>query len=322
MRILVTGASGFLGKCLCRELKRHSHAVVELDSKNYDLTKEGALRPFSTTHFDQIYHLAAWTQAGDFCLHHSGEQWVINQKINTHVLDFWVKCQPQAKLIAMGTSCGYDPTFPLKEEYYLKGVPIDSLFTYAMTKRMLLAGLIALHKQFGLPYLYLIPSTLYGPSYHTDERQLHFIFDLIRKILLGRHKGESVVLWGDGLQKRELIHVDDFIQALLALVETQHNTWINVGSGVEHTIREFASTICQLVGYPFEKIVFDTSKYVGARSKVLCIEKLHSLIPSFKSKSLEEGLEETILWFEKTFFQQTRTQGLSVSKCMSEKGLD
>jgi GDP-L-fucose synthase len=161
MRVFVTGASGFLGKHLCSRLGAE-HEVVGISSKDCDLTKREELSQFDGKRFDQIFHLAAWTQAGDFCLRHPGEQWLINQKINTHVLDWWVQKQPQAKMIAMGTSCSYDPEVRLVEEEYLSGTPIESLFTYAMTKRMLLVGLMAAQKQFGLEYLYLIPSTLYG----------------------------------------------------------------------------------------------------------------------------------------------------------------
>merc|ERR1712070_293364 len=96
------------------------------------------------------------------------------------------------------------------EENYLTGTPISSLFTYAMTKRMLYAGLLALNKQYSLNYLCLVPSTLYGAGYHTDGRQMHFIFDLIRKIIRGKLYNEPVILWGDGTQSRELVFVEDF----------------------------------------------------------------------------------------------------------------
>src|SRR6185436_13243299 len=166
---------------------------------------------FNGESYDRIYHLAAWTQAGDFALKHAAEQWVINQKINTNVLYWWHENQPQAKFVSMGTSCSYDPELPLVEENYMKGEPIESLYTYAMTKRMLYQGQRAMNKQYGHTYLTLVPSTLYGPGYHTDGRQMHFIFDLIRKILRGKIYGEKVVLWGDGHQKRELIFIDDFV---------------------------------------------------------------------------------------------------------------
>jgi len=173
MNILITGATGFLGSTLCDRLERDGHTLVRLGSRNCDLTQPDSLDRFNDLRYDQIFHLAAWTQAGDFCLRHPGEQWIINQQINTNVLAWWQRHQPQAKLIAMGTSCAYAPELELVEENYLTGLPIDSLFTYAMTKRMLYAGMLALHKQFGLSYLCLVPSTLYGPGYHTDGRQMH-----------------------------------------------------------------------------------------------------------------------------------------------------
>lgn len=298
MKILLSGATGFLGRFLLEALTSEGHEITAFGSKTCDLTQEGALQKYSRITFDKIFHLAAWTQAGEFCLKHPGEQWLINQKINTHMLTFWAQKQPQAKLICMGTSCAYDPDLPLTEENYLRGKPIDSLFTYALTKRMLLAGLQALHSQYGLNYLYLVPSTLYGPGYHTDGRQLHFIFDLIRKILLGKNEGAPVALWGDGEQKRELVHIEDFVDLLLKFSETQQNTLINIGAGEEHTIKQFAKIICAHVDYPFEKIQFDLSKYVGARSKLLSIEKLKKLHPSFSPIPLSKGLTQTIDWVE------------------------
>ncbi|HLO85282.1 MAG TPA: NAD-dependent epimerase/dehydratase family protein [Nostocaceae cyanobacterium] len=298
MKILVTGATGFLGTILCSQLEAQGHELVRLNSKNCDLTQQDSLHQFNQTNYDQIYHLAAWTQAGDFCLYHPGEQWIINQQINTNVLAWWQKYQPQAKLISMGTSCAYAPDLPLIEENYLTGIPIDSLFTYAMTKRMLYAGQLALHKQFGLTYLCLVPSTLYGSGYHTDGRQMHFIFDLIRKIIRGKIYGEPVTLWGDGYQSRELVFVDDFVNIMIKLATNVDNQLINIGAGEEYTIRHFAKLICEEVGYDFNAIQFDTSRYVGAKSKCLAIEKLKHYVPDLSLTSLEVGLTKTIQWFE------------------------
>ena len=298
MKILVTGATGFLGTALCGRLEQAGHQLVRLNSVNCDLRHASSLEPFSSVSYDQIYHLAAWTQAGDFCLTHPGEQWIINQQINTHVLAWWHKSQPQAKLICMGTSCAYAPGSELVEENYLLGLPIESLFTYAMTKRMLFVGLLALQKQFGLKHLCLVPSTLYGPGYHTDGRQMHFIFDLIRKILRGKLHGEPVVLWGDGHQNRELAYVEDFVSLALRLAGTCDNELINIGAGNELSIRHFARLICEQVGYDFNSIQFDTSRYVGARSKYLSIRKLRGLIPDLQFTPLETGLARTIEWFQ------------------------
>jgi len=299
MKILMTGSSGFLGTALIKKLQTEGHELTLLNSKNADLKIQDSLSKFNNIKYDQIFHLAAWTQAGDFCLHHPGEQWIINQQMNTNVLSWWQKDQPQAKLICIGTSCVYDPTLELKEENYLTGLPIESLFTYAMTKRMLYAGLLALNKQYKLNYLCVVPSTLYGPGYHTDGRQMHFIFDLIRKILRGKLHGDKVVLWGDGHQKRELVFVDDFVNIMTRLSSQKNNDLINIGAGEEFTIRHFAQLICKKVGYDFEKIEFDTSRYVGAKSKCLEISKLKKIVPDLAYTPLEQGLAQTIDWFMK-----------------------
>ena len=299
MKILVTGATGFLGAPLSSALARIGHELVRLNSRNCDLTNPTSLLHFNDRSYDQIYHLAAWTQAGDFCLSHPGEQWIINQQINTNMLAWWKRHQPQAKFICMGTSCAYAPDYPLTEENYLNGMPIDSLFTYAMTKRMLYVGLLALQKQYDQKYLCLIPSTLYGPEYHTDGRQMHFIFDLIRKIIRGKVYGVPVILWGDGNQARELVFIEDFVSMTLQLASIAENDLINIGAGEEFSIRHFAELICDQVGYDFKKVQFDTSRYVGAKSKCLSINKLKTYLPSARLTSLEIGLSKTIEWFWK-----------------------
>ncbi len=296
MKVLVTGATGFLGKALCAALEGQENAVVRTNSANGDLTRADALERFDDSAYDQIYHLAAWTQAGDFCVYHPGEQWIINQQINTHVLAWWRLRQPQAKLVCMGSSCAYDPALPLTEDNYLVGRPIDSLFTYAMTKRMLYAGLLALRKQFGLTYLCLVPSTVYGPGYHTDGRQMHFIFDLIRKILRGKRYGEPVTLWGDGYQSREVVFVDDAVAMTVRLAATVENDLVNIGAGEEFAIRHFARLICEKVGYDFDAIQFDTSRYVGARSKCLDVRRLRGYLPHVMLTPLSVGLDKTIDW--------------------------
>ena len=297
MNILVTGASGFLGRTLCPFLKKKGHTVVEASTKNCDLLDPSSLEQFNEERFDQIYHLAVWTQAGDFCLTHAGEQWLINQKMNTNMLDWWQRKQKQAKLIAIGTSCAYDPTYPLEEKHYLSGAPIESLLAYGMTKRMLLCGLMTFHQQFGMDYLMVIPSTLYGVTgYHNDGKQLHFIFDLIRKTMRAHYYGEKVVLWGDGEQKRELVHIDDFIDVMWQLANKKKNQAYNIGEGQEHSIKEFAQIICEEVGYPFSKIEFDTSRYVGAKSKVLSNDKLKGVLPNYAPRAPKEGIREIVQW--------------------------
>lgn len=297
MKIFMTGSSGFLGTALAAYLENHGHQLCKPGSRQCDLRQADGLHAFSAEKYDYLFHLAAWTQAGDFCVKHPGEQWIINQQINTNVLSWWAEQQPQAKLVFMGTSCVYAPDSALRETEYMLGEPIDSLYTYAMTKRMLYQGARALSQQFGLRYLCAVPSTLYGPGYHTDGRQMHFIFDLIRKIIRGKEYGEPVVLWGDGYQQRELVPVEDFARILWQLAQQFNNEIFNIGAGEEHSIRHFAERICTLLGYPLDNIEYDSSRYVGAQSKCLNVEKIKKALPAYGLQPLDAGLRKTIQWF-------------------------
>jgi GDP-L-fucose synthase len=296
MRVLVTGGSGFLGNHLIKYLREKQIDYYAPTRMEIDLRTEinlGNINP----DFSHIFHLAAHTQAGDWCLTHQGEQWLINQQINTNVLDLWLKKLPMAKMVSIGTSCSYSPGIAMTENNYLEGQPIEGLLTYAMTKRMLLLGNRAMAEQFGLEYIHAIPSTLYGSGYHLDGRQMHFIFDLIRKILRGKYLNQTVELWGDGLQRRELVHVNDFIINLMCLVDKGAHGEFNLGAGQDYAIRDFAELISRLVDYDSRLITYDQTKYVGAKSKLLETVKVKSYLSEYSNRSLENGLRETIEWF-------------------------
>ena len=278
-RVFVTGGHGFLGRTLVGVLRGEGFSVDAPTSKECDLTHEAALDAWDAP-YELIFHLAAWTQAGDFCLRHPGEQWLINQRINTNVLSWWHRRQRAAAAVLAGTSCSYDPRLPLREDNYLAGEPIDSLYTYAMTKRMLWVGAQSLARQYGMRALNVVPSTLCGPYYHSDGRQMHFVFDLARKILETKRTGEPAVLWGDGLQRREVVAVDDFSRGLLALV-AGGRAWgetVNLGAGEDHAIRTFAEVLCAQVGVEPALVHYDHSRYVGARAKCLDVTRARALI--------------------------------------------
>jgi len=297
-KVLVTGASGFLGRHLTKRLKDLGYNVYISNTQVANLYDLKNLEIYKDLRFEHIYHLAAKTKAGDWCKYHKGEQWIDNQIINTNILRYWRESQPQAKLISFGTSCSYGPSeFPMKEEEYMLEEPDTDLYTYAMTKRMLLVGCKSLADQYGLSYIHYIPSTLYGPLFDVDDT--HFIFDLIKKISKGKLEDVEVELWGHGYQKRELIYIDDVVDVI---VNTRHlnNQVLNLGTGLDHSIREYANAVSTIVGYPSEKIKYNESKFVGVNRKILDINKLKALMhPEFMFTPLEIGLQETINYYLK-----------------------
>ena len=298
LHIIVTGASGFLGTHLCEFLSNLGHQITALNSTNCDLYDYSNLKKFSNQKYDLIYHLAVWTQAGDFCLNHPGEQWLNNQLINTNIIKWWYKEQSQAKFVFMGTSCAYANDTNFVEEEYTNGLPNETMISYGMTKQMLYLGAAAMQKQYGLNYMGFIPSTLYGNEYHTDGRQLHFIFDLIRKIIRGKELGEEVILWGDGYQTRDLIHVEDFIKLMWKVNKISNNELINIGAGRGYSIRYFAEILCKLINYPTSAIKYNTDAFVGVKHKALNVSKAKSLLgDTYILEPIESGLEKTVQWY-------------------------
>ena len=287
MNILVTGATGFVGRHLEPELGARGHNVVSVRSSDFDKIW------FLPEKFDIIVHLAVKTAAGGYCQNHPGEQFIVNSSINTDIMAYWAQYQRQARMVTFGSSCCYDKNSIKIEENYMKGEPEPGYEVYGYSKRNLLVGLRALKKEYNMEYNYLIPSVFYGPSYNLDDK--HFIFDLIRKIVNAKDGGPEVTLWGDGNQTRELIFINDAVEIIIDIIEGKRNTeMFNLSTGKEHSLKKYAKTICNLVNYDFNKIKWDLNAFVGSKSKNL----VNTHLKDYEFTPIEEGLEYTIDYYK------------------------
>ena len=286
MKILITGSTGFVGRHLIKKLK--DHEVTEINSSNFT-----SMWSLENNSYDVIIHLAVKTAAGGYCQEHPGEQWIINSSINADMLAYWAQYQQRATMITFGSSCGYSNSEVKSEENYLKGEVEEGYEVYGNIKRNLLIGLNALNKEFAMDSYYLIPSVFYGPDYDINDK--HFIFDLIRKIVTAKNGGEEVVLWGDGNQERELIYIEDAIELIIACMDNpEAPKMFNLSSGKTHTLKEYAQIICDIVGYNFNLVKWDTNAFVGSPSKKL----INTHLQDYKFTQLRTGLEKTIKYYE------------------------
>ena len=284
MNILVTGASGFVGRHLTPVLEKQRHKVYSFNSSRFNDI-------FRLKHIDYIIHLAVKTSAGGYCQTHPGEQYLINSSINNDVMRAWKYCYPKAKMITFGSSCGYDKDIVKVESNYLKGESEPGYEVYGSIKRNLLIGLKALNQEYNMSYSYLIPSVFYGPEYDLNDK--HFIFDLIKKIVNAKNGGDKVVLWGTGEQTRELIFIKDAIDIIIKAMSWDKEI-VNLSSGTTHTIKEYAQTICKIVDYDYNLIEWDTNAFVGSLNKNL----VNTHLQDYNFTSLEEGLRQTIEYYE------------------------
>jgi len=302
--ILVTGGTGFLGKNLVPFLKKNGAQVVAA-GRDYDLSiLEKASQLFKLRKFDLIFHAAAFQGAGEFPLKYPADQMHLNNLIHTHALYCWNKFQPQARFVGIGSTCSYPGDLAiLREEDYFTGPLHPSVESYGLTKCMLQKGIAAYKKQYKLKGTTVVFATLYGPNDEFDLDKSHVVSALIKKFCDAKHFNASEVeIWGDGTQMRELIYVEDQIVGLL-MTCVYDGDLINIGTGVETTIKDLANKIYHLTGFK-GKIKYNTNKFVGVKRKVLDISKAKKKFGwtiNNNMTSLSLGLEKTIKWYKKEY---------------------
>jgi len=295
-RILVTGGGGFVGSYLVERLQDAGHDVFAARSHDYDLTRwEDAERLFADAQPERVFHLAAEVGGIGANRANPGRYWYANLMMGAHVLEL-SRQKGVEKLVVAGTVCAYPklaPT-PFSEDDLWNGYPEETNAPYGVAKKTLFVGGAAYRSQYGLNAIFLLPANLYGPRDNFDLKSSHVIPALIRKML---ESDGQVVLWGDGSPSREFLYVEDCVEGLLLAADRYDEPEpVNLGTGVETTIRELAELIAELSGFAGE-ITWDTSMPNGQPRRNLDATRAAKLFGFRANTSLREGLERTIAWY-------------------------
>lgn len=299
-KIWVAGHHGLVGSAIVRELKANGYNHLILKSHaELDLTDQNAVKKFFTEEQPEYVIIAAAKVGGILANDTFPADFIsINLAIEQNIIQTAYESGVK-KLLFLGSSCIYPRASPqpIKEEYLLTGPLEPTNEWYAIAKIAGLKLCQAFSKQYGVSFISLMPTNLYGPGDNFDLKNSHVLPALIRKFVDAKEKElPEVVVWGSGTPRREFLFVDDLASACVwAMNNYNENQWLNVGTGEDISIAEVASLIAELVGYK-GKIVFDTAMPDGMPRKLLDVSKINNL--GWKAKtSLEDGLRDTIAWY-------------------------
>ncbi len=296
MKILVTGGGGFLGSHLVERLVAEGEEVFVARRAEYDLTRQDDVaRLFIDAEPELVFHLAAEVGGIGANRANPGRYWYANLIMGANVLE-QTRLYGSSKLVVAGTVCAYPKhtPVPFREEELWNGFPEETNAPYGVAKKSILVGGQAYRDQYGLNTIFLLPANLYGPRDNFDLDSSHVIPALIRKMVEGE---DEVVLWGDGSPTREFLYVEDCADGLVRAAELYDRPEpVNLGTGVETSIRDLAETIAELTGFSGE-IRWDTSMPNGQPRRSLDASKAEQLFGFRAETPLREGLERTIAWY-------------------------
>ena len=295
-RVLVTGGGGFVGSHLVERLEEQGHDVVVARRRDYDLTRfADAERLFADAAPELVFHLAAEVGGIGANRANPGRYWYANLMMGAHALEL-SRLHGVRKLVIAGTVCAY-PKFtpvPFHEDDLWNGYPEETNAPYGVAKKSILVGGQAYREQYGLDTIYLLPANLYGPRDNFDLDSSHVIPALVRKMV--ESTGE-VVLWGDGSPTREFLYVDDCVSGLLLAAERYDGPEpVNLGTGVETSIRELAELVAELTGFE-GALRWDTSMPNGQPRRQLDASRAERLFGFSAQTPLRDGLARTIAWY-------------------------
>jgi len=299
-RIFVAGHRGLVGSAICRSLERSGFRNLVFRTRDeLDLRDQAAVRDFFNQQRPEYVFLAAARVGGIYANSHYPADFIYdNLAVQNSVLKAALDCGV-GKLLFLGSSCIYPrhAPQPIKEEYLLTGPLEPTNEWYAIAKIAGIKLAQALRRQYGFNAISAMPTNLYGPGDNFDLETSHVVPALIRKFHDAVVTGATeVTVWGTGSPKREFLHVDDLAEAAIFLMSNYDDgEIINVGTGIDITIRELAEVIGTVTSFR-GRILFDSSKPDGMPRKVLDVSKI-SAMGWRPKRSFEEGIRETYCWY-------------------------
>ncbi|MEZ9852481.1 GDP-L-fucose synthase family protein [Vibrio breoganii] len=307
--VFVAGHRGMVGSAIVRQLEdRDDVELIVRTSSELDLTDQVAVNAFfAEQNIDEVY-LAAAKVGGIYANNTFPAEFIYqNLMIESNIIHA-AHINDVQSLLFLGSSCIY-PKFaeqPMTETALLTGVLEETNEPYAIAKIAGIKLCESYNRQYGRNYRSVMPTNLYGLNDNFHPANSHVIPAIMRRFHEAKLNGDKeVVVWGTGTPMREFLYVDDMAAASIHVMELDNATYqantepmlshINVGTGVDCTIREMAETMARVVGFEGE-IVFDTTKPDGTPRKLMDVSRLASLGWNY-SVSLEQGLSITYQWF-------------------------
>ena len=294
-RIWVAGHRGMVGGAVVRRLASEGCEVITAGRDVVDLVNQKAVHDWMAMSKPDAIVLAAAKVGGIHANATSPVDFLYeNLMIESNVLHAAHEANVE-RLLFLGSSCIY-PKFaiqPIHETSLLTGALEPTNEWYAIAKIVGLKLVQAFRKQHGRDWISAMPTNLYGPGDNYDLTTSHVLPALLRKFHKAKESGDTeVVVWGTGTPLREFLHCDDLADALVFLLRSYSgDDHINVGSGVEVTIKELAETVAEVVGCD-AVLTWDTSKPDGTPRKLMDSSRLHALGWN-NARDLKKGIAQT-----------------------------
>jgi GDP-L-fucose synthase len=303
--ILVTGGSGMVGTALLERLRRDAYAnVLAPSSKQLDLRDQAATHRYLAEHpIEHVFHLAGHIGGIGASVAHPVEFLYENMMIAMHMIHA-ARIARVGKLVFLSSSCVYprDCEQPMNEDGILTGAFEPTNEGYAIAKIAAMKLCEYANRQYGTNFINLMPSNIYGYGDHFEPERSHVVSALIYKFHQAKLRGlPSVEVWGTGTTRRELLFVEDLVEAMMHFMlkvdAGQVGTFVNIGLGQDIQIRDLALTIKEIVGYSGD-VVFNASKPDGMPRKLMDIGRAKHLGWNPKV-GIPEGLRKTYDWYLK-----------------------